>query len=654
MPTVSEAQKRAMYSAAEGESTLGIPASVGKEFISKDAAIHAAGVCLVAPDGKALFIKRVGDDHGGEWAFPGGKAEGDETPEQTAKREMMEEIGSAPYGEMSPMMAGDEGGVEYIMFKQPIMHKFTPKLAMDEHDEYVWASLDDAPQPLHPGVKAALDTLAMDYTVRGEGFATNYASPVASTKVPNETIKNDKVHGSAPNYKRDTGAQDAAIELAFDRASVRSIDVDGRMHVAVTNISRACVNPYYGREIPGGDELGLEPDKIYMLLRDPEELAKAAATSNNIQLLEIHEAVNAADPKQELTIGSTGTDGVFESPYLQNSLVVWDAKAIRRIERGETQELSCGYHYRPDMTSGVYEGEGYDGVMRDIIFNHIALVEKGRAGPDVVVGDAAPLSTITSNGDINMSKTLSNKASLVRGVLQTVLKPKIAVDKMPDFTKILAGVGAKNWLDKKPGIVAAIKPALAKDADVEALVELLNSLDHTEPDEDDLSLDADPCEEVLALVRGKLSEEDFKVLEEKVRALSKPEVAKDEPAEFEGKPEVGAGPKEEKKDEPVDVKAIEKQAADSAIKRMKAEYEAREVVAPYVGKLAIACDSAEAVYEAALKNMGVSVAGIHPSAFRAVLEAQPKPGEVRRVRIAADSAQPEGYAAFKAANGLTA
>jgi hypothetical protein len=36
MPPVSEAQRRAMYAAAAGKSTLGIPQSVGKEFTRKD------------------------------------------------------------------------------------------------------------------------------------------------------------------------------------------------------------------------------------------------------------------------------------------------------------------------------------------------------------------------------------------------------------------------------------------------------------------------------------------------------------------------------------------------------------------------------------------------------------------------------------------
>lgn len=34
MPMVSEAQRRAMYAAAAGHSTLGIPKTVGKDFVA--------------------------------------------------------------------------------------------------------------------------------------------------------------------------------------------------------------------------------------------------------------------------------------------------------------------------------------------------------------------------------------------------------------------------------------------------------------------------------------------------------------------------------------------------------------------------------------------------------------------------------------------
>ena len=66
--------------------------------------------------------------------------------------------------------------------------------------------------------------------------------------------------------------------LAFDRGSVRQIDKVGRLQVERSNISKANVCGYYGREIPNSEALGLEPDRLYMLYRDPDELRKAAKT----------------------------------------------------------------------------------------------------------------------------------------------------------------------------------------------------------------------------------------------------------------------------------------------------------------------------------------------------------------------------------------
>lgn len=179
--------------------------------------------------------------------------------------------------------------------------------------------------------------------------------------------------------------------LAFDRATVRSFDKDGRLHIEVTPISKANVCPYYGREIPNSKSLGLQPDKVYYLLRDPKELAKAATTFNNIPLLNEHIPVTAADPQKMAVVGSTGTDAEFDGTYLKNSLVVWDADSIAGIETDEKKELSSAYRYVADMTPGVHEGQPYDGVMRDIVGNHVALVIEGRAGSDVVVGDSLSL-----------------------------------------------------------------------------------------------------------------------------------------------------------------------------------------------------------------------------------------------------------------------
>ncbi|HGH5415681.1 TPA: DUF2213 domain-containing protein [Citrobacter freundii] len=181
------------------------------------------------------------------------------------------------------------------------------------------------------------------------------------------------------------------VKFAFDKASVRTYDADGKMHVARTPISKANVCVYYGREIPRWEELGLTSDKAYKLLRDPEELRKGVATFNNQPLLNKHIAVTITDPPKEAIIGSTGESAEFDGTYLKNSLVIWDVNSIIGVESEQQKEISSSYRYRPDMTPGEYEGEAYDGVMRDIVCNHVAIVPSGRAGPDVFVYDSQPI-----------------------------------------------------------------------------------------------------------------------------------------------------------------------------------------------------------------------------------------------------------------------
>jgi len=186
-------------------------------------------------------------------------------------------------------------------------------------------------------------------------------------------------------------ARRVGIQFAFDdNESQRSLDKDGRLHVAISPISKANICPYIGHEIPGYQELGLEADKVYKLLRDPRELAKAVPTFNGIQILQKHIPVNSEDHQPYDVIGATGTDANFAHPYLTNSLHIWPQFAINDIDKKVKHQLSSAYRYTPDMTPGTYEGEPYDGVMRDIVGNHVALVEEGRAGDDVAVSDALP------------------------------------------------------------------------------------------------------------------------------------------------------------------------------------------------------------------------------------------------------------------------
>jgi hypothetical protein len=67
-------------------------------------------------------------------------------------------------------------------------------------------------------------------------------------------------------------------------------------------------------------------------------------------------------------------------------------------------------------------------------------------------------------------------------------------------------------------------------------------------------------------------------------------------------------------------------------------FAALEDVRPYVGELkGMTFDSAEKVYSHALKTLGVKVDGVHPSAFKTILDLQPKPG-ARPAHVAQDAA----------------
>ena len=177
--------------------------------------------------------------------------------------------------------------------------------------------------------------------------------------------------------------------LTFDAApSARSTDENGFLHVASSHITKATVNPYYGREIPGWREAGLDPEAVYYGFRDPEELKKSLSTWQGLPLHIEHHVDSAEEPARLTRVGAVGRAD-WNAPYVDAPLTVWDGEAIAAIEDGSFRELSCAYRYDPDFTPGRYEGVEYDFIMRNIRGNHVALVEEGRAGPDVVVADGA-------------------------------------------------------------------------------------------------------------------------------------------------------------------------------------------------------------------------------------------------------------------------
>ncbi|HEX8893996.1 MAG TPA: NUDIX hydrolase, partial [Terriglobales bacterium] len=159
MPSVSEKQHNAMEAAAHGHSALGIPKSVGEEFVNADkhsrqdaeesTQTNCAGILFRAPGPQYLIVKRSDT---GEWEQPGGHLEAGESNEDAAARECVEEIGACPEGQRWPIrITKNLGGGDYTCFQQEVPEPFEPKLN-DEHIEFAWVFPDLLPENTHPEV----------------------------------------------------------------------------------------------------------------------------------------------------------------------------------------------------------------------------------------------------------------------------------------------------------------------------------------------------------------------------------------------------------------------------------------------------------------------------------------------------------------------
>jgi len=367
------------------------------------------------------------------------------------------------------------------------------------------------------------------------------------------------------------------LRLAFDRTA-RRIDADGRLHVDRSHISKATVNPYYGREIPGYEELGLAPDQIYRLFRDPVELERGAPTFARLPILSEHVPVTVDTPRPDLVVGAIGSEIVFDSPYLDADLCVWDAGAIAGIETDKVRELSCAYRYVPVMEAGTFEGQPYDGRMTEIQGNHLALVEVGRAGADVVVADRNPFTFKESA----MKMTKLGKALFAA---LCAASPVLAAD-----SALPALVGPANRKNFKKADVKAKLLGMDAELDPQQLDNVIDALLDVEQEPKAVetpmaAADESPADKLRKLLAGKV---DDSVIEEACGLFAAPA------ADAEPEPKKEEGMKKE------DVTA----AMDGLRKDMREAEEARRDVRAAVGDV-IGMDSAAEVYGFALDHLKV-------------------------------------------------
>jgi len=143
-----------------------------------------------------------------------------------------------------------------------------------------------------------------------------------------------------------------------------------------------------------------------------------------------------ADNAKQYAVGSVSEVVTPDGDKVRASLMITDAAAIEALDAGKS-ELSCGYTANVEFSPGVWNGQPYDAVQRNIRGNHVALVDAGRAGPACAIrmdaAGAAQEITMTENVMMELGGAMYRvpadlAAELVKMLESKGLKPVMGDD----------------------------------------------------------------------------------------------------------------------------------------------------------------------------------------------------------------------------------
>jgi hypothetical protein len=249
----------------------------------------------------------------------------------------------------------------------------------------------------------------------------------------------------------------------------REIDINGWTEIKGNPLSKVGIFEYSGAQISEK----LDPNKIYRVYRPEEELSSEETlksfrlvpwTDEHALLGKEEDGLTPAEQKG--VHGVIGEDVYFEFPYLKANIKVFSEALAEEIENGK-KELSIGYRCRYHIISGTYNGEPYDVIQTDIRGNHLALVEEGRAGPDVAVLDRFKF-TLDSKG-LNMTEEIKEAvtaeptlADLLSHLQSLTTLVQGIIPKASD-EETVAEIPATAMMDEEAEIVAEDEYATKED-----------------------------------------------------------------------------------------------------------------------------------------------------------------------------------------------
>lgn len=200
-----------------------------------------------------------------------------------------------------------------------------------------------------------------------------------------------------------------------------------------------------------------------------------------------HRGIVTKDNAAELQIGQTGETVYPDGRFLLTSLQISRDDGIQSVNSGR-RELSCGYICDLEETLGTWDGESYTHRQRNIKYNHVAIVDRARAG-----------STARLNLDAGDAIQTDEDQSMTTPNLLTVVLDGISYQASPEVANALNK--SKARVDELDGLLQTAQQSL-KDKGAE--FDTLKAKHDEAAAELDKLKKADNSEEIKKAVKARI------------------------------------------------------------------------------------------------------------------------------------------------------
>lgn len=200
-------------------------------------------------------------------------------------------------------------------------------------------------------------------------------------------------------------------------------------------------------------------------LRLPEDVfnAESLASYKGKPIIITHDAgLVTKDNVHEHQIGTILTEGYRSGSDVRAEIIIHDTDEMQDCG---LKELSLGYNLTLDETPGVWNGQPYDAIQRDIRINHLALVREARAGEQARLNiDSREPGTTLKGG-----KVMKNNPKKTSRRSDGVLSPEELAKAIEEYKARHAQGDEGAATDPVVSAEPTVDPAPKKDADDPAI-----------------------------------------------------------------------------------------------------------------------------------------------------------------------------------------